>query len=67
MPKTQEFKAKKTLRLDCGHTVNAGEPFLTTTVYTCRQEALWPLKILLACFQVIREKHHGTQAKLRST
>lgn len=67
MPKTQEYKAKKTLKLDCGHTVNEGEPFFTTTVYTCRQEALWPLKILLACFHVIQEKKAETQAKPRST
>lgn len=65
MPKTKEYAAKRSLKLDCGHTIQVGEPFLATTVYTCRQEVLWPLRILMACFQVIREKQ-GTQDKPRS-
>lgn len=59
MSKTQEFAAKQTLNLDCGHTVKVGNPFLVTTVYTCKQEAHWPLRILLACFQVRQQKQAG--------
>ncbi|MFN8494501.1 MAG: hypothetical protein U0350_43270 [Caldilineaceae bacterium] len=56
MPQTKAYTAKRKLRLDCGHTVEAGKTFVATTIYSCQQEASWPLWILMACFRSIQQK-----------
>jgi hypothetical protein len=53
------YTAKRTLKLDCGHTIQTGESFTATTVYTCQQENVGPLKILMACFGMIQQKKAG--------
>ena len=52
MAQVKEFTAKKDLQLDCGHAVKTGESFEVTSVYTCKGEASWPLKVLQACLRV---------------
>jgi hypothetical protein len=59
MPQSKSYTAHRPLRLDCGHSVNAGESFIVTRVFSCAQEANWPLRILLACFAVIQQKRSG--------
>jgi hypothetical protein len=39
MAQVKRFKAKKNLKLDCGHTVKAGELFVVTRIFTCEQDA----------------------------
>lgn len=56
MAQTKRFTAQRELKLDCGHMVKTGEPFQVTSIYTCHQEGSWPLKILLACFTVLRQQ-----------
>lgn len=56
MPQTKAYTAKRTLKLDCGHTIQAGESFVATTIYTCPKENAWPLKILLACLRMTQPK-----------
>lgn len=56
MPRHKTFKATRTLKLDCGHTVKEGESFVMTNLFTCGKEGAWPLTILMACFQVMQEK-----------
>jgi len=56
MAQTKHFKAKRELKLDCGHMVKTGESFKVTSTYTCEQESDWPLKILLACFKVLQQQ-----------
>lgn len=59
MPQTKAYTAKRALRLDCGHVIQTGEPFVATTIYTCQLENAWPLKILMACFWVLQQKKVG--------
>jgi hypothetical protein len=54
MPQVKHYTAKREMKLDCGHTVNTGEAFHVTSVFTCDREGSWPLKILMACFYVAR-------------
>lgn len=49
---TQCCIARQTLHLDCGHTVKAGESYQFTNLYTCGQEGVWPLTVLLACVRL---------------
>ena len=64
MPQVKNYTAKQELKLDCGHTVNAGEAFHVTSIFTCDREGNWPLKILMACFAVARRKQpSGTTAQ----
>lgn len=39
MAQMKTYKAKKDFRLDCGHTVKAGETFTVTKTFTCEQDA----------------------------
>jgi hypothetical protein len=39
LAQSERFKAKKDLKLDCGHTIKAGEEFLVTRVFSCDQDA----------------------------
>ncbi len=39
MAQSKRFKAKKELKLDCGHTIKAGEAFVVTRVFSCEQDA----------------------------
>lgn len=39
MAQSRRFKAKKDLKLDCGHTIKAGEEFVVTRVFSCDQDA----------------------------
>lgn len=50
MPKVKHYTANREMRMDCGHTVKAGEPFHVTSVFTCDREGAWPLRVLMACF-----------------
>lgn len=56
MPQVKDYTAKQELRLDCGHTVKAGEAFHVTSVFSCDREGPWALRILMACFAVARRK-----------
>lgn len=56
MAQTKRFTANRELKLDCGHTIKTGESFQVTSIYTCNQEGAWPLKILLACFAVLKQQ-----------
>lgn len=56
MPQVKDYVAKRDMKLDCGHTVKTGEAYHVTSVFTCDREGSWPLKILMACFYVIRQK-----------
>jgi hypothetical protein len=56
MPQVKQYTAKRQITLDCGHTVKEGEAFQVTSVFTCAKEATWPLRILMGCFQAIRQK-----------
>ena len=58
--KTTCFIARQKLTLDCGHTVKAGELYRFTSVYTCGQEGVWPLTVLLSCF---RFRHEQTRRR----
>lgn len=58
MPKVKDYTAKQELTLDCGHTVQAGDTYHVTSVFTCSRELRWPLNILLACFAVARRKEN---------
>ncbi len=39
MAQIKQYKAKKDFKLDCGHTVKAGEVFSVTKTFTCEQDA----------------------------
>ncbi|MBI4785848.1 MAG: hypothetical protein HY782_02240 [Chloroflexi bacterium] len=39
MPQVKRYQAKKDLKLDCGHTVKAGETFVVTKTFTCEEDA----------------------------
>lgn len=52
---TTGFIAPRRIQLDCGHTVNAGDMYHVTSVYTCGREGAWPLKILLSCFKFLQK------------
>jgi hypothetical protein len=39
MAQSKRFKAKKDLKLDCGHTIKAGESFVVTRVFSCEEDA----------------------------
>ena len=41
MAQSKRFRAKRTLKLDCGHSVKAGQPFGVTKLYTCEQCQEW--------------------------
>jgi hypothetical protein len=56
MPQVKDYVAKREMKLDCGHTVQAGEAYHVISVFTCDHEGRWPLNILLACFAVARRK-----------
>lgn len=60
MPQVKEYTAKRELRLDCGHTVQAGDTYAVTSVFTCKREGSWPRRILMACFDVARRKQTNT-------
>lgn len=62
MPQIKTFTAKRALKLDCGHQIQPGEPFIVTTVYSCKQESHWPWRVLAGCFHVIWQKREQ-QAK----
>jgi hypothetical protein len=51
MRQVKRFTAKQASTLDCGHGVKPGQEFLVTSVYTCEEDAGWPLKVLMACFR----------------
>ena len=51
MAQVKRFSAKKDLRLDCGHTIKAGETFVVTSIYACEKDAQWPLGVLRAAFE----------------
>ena len=50
MPKHKFYTAKNDMRMDCGHTVKAGETFHVNSVFTCDHEGSWPMRVLMACF-----------------
>lgn len=66
MPQTKTWTAKRTLKLDCGHTINPGDQFMVTTVYSCKREAPWPWRILMACFNVIQQKRQEQTKQTQS-
>lgn len=39
MAQVKKYRAKKEFKLDCGHTVKAGEMFAVTKTFTCEQDA----------------------------
>lgn len=41
MAQIKRFRAKRTLTLDCGHRVKAGERFGVTKLYTCESCQAW--------------------------
>jgi hypothetical protein len=45
MAHCKRFHAKKELKLDCGHTIAAGETFGVTRVFRCERCNQWPLVI----------------------
>ncbi len=74
MAQTKRYTAKKDLRLDCGHTIKAGETFVVTSIYSCEKDADWPLGVLRAAFEKalsslmaelkqVSVKHEGEQPK----
>jgi hypothetical protein len=68
MPQVKRFKAKQALaNLDCGHAINEGDTLVVTSVYTCEQEANWPLTILMACFHVLKQKQAAKQPAAAQT
>lgn len=67
MPQVKDYVAKRELRLDCGHTVQTGETYHVTSVFTCHRELRWPLNILMACFAVARRKETAGATQERST
>lgn len=62
MPQVKTYTAQQAMRLDCGHTIQAGARFQVTRVFTCDQEGSWPLRILMACFTAIRHKQRPQPA-----
>lgn len=48
MPNMKQYTAKREVRLDCGHTVKAGETFQVFSAFTCNKDCKWPLRILWA-------------------
>jgi hypothetical protein len=39
MAQVKRYTAKKDLKLDCGHTVKAGEKFVVTRFFSCEEDA----------------------------
>jgi hypothetical protein len=56
MPQVKDYTAKQELKLDCGHTIHAGDLFHVTSIFSCNREGNWPLRILMACFAVAGRK-----------
>ncbi len=46
MSQAKRFQAKRDLKLDCGHTIKAGESFVVTRFFRCEKDAERPLGIL---------------------
>ncbi len=46
MSQMKRFQAKMDLKLDCGHTIRAGESFVVTRFFRCEKDAELPLGIL---------------------
>jgi hypothetical protein len=58
MPQIKHYTAKREVKLDCGHTVKAGEPFQINCIFTCAKDGTWPMRILMACFAVLKQKRN---------
>jgi hypothetical protein len=51
MAQIKRFTAKKDLRLDCGHTIKAGESFAVISIYACDKDTEWPLAVIRTAFE----------------
>ena len=62
MAQVKHFKARRDMTLDCGHKVQAGQPFLVTSFFCCEEDGHW---LQAVARSTLREEVTKLQAEMK--